>query len=87
MNTTLLACKCSSVEHQIVIYHNEDDNLVYCLIHLSKRSFWKRLVHGIKYIFGYKSKYGHWDEFIFNSNDAQKVLEIYKTLTNGKKKS
>jgi ethanolamine utilization protein EutP (predicted NTPase) len=38
------------------------------------------LVHGVKYIFGYKSKYGAWDEFIFNSNDADKLQELVDYL-------
>jgi hypothetical protein len=47
---------------------------------ITYKSFWKRLVYGIKYIFGHKSKYGAWDEFIFNPNDADKLQELVDYL-------
>jgi hypothetical protein len=34
----------------------------------------------VKYIFGYKSKYGAWDEFIFNPSDADKLQELVDYL-------
>ena len=49
-DTTILVCDCSSYEHQIIIEHNNDDNLVYCYIHLTNRNFWGRLKAGLKYI-------------------------------------
>lgn len=81
MDKNILVCECGSTEHQIVIYHDVEEKEVYCHIHLSDVPFFKRLIRGIRYIFGYKCKYGHWDEFIFNKKDADKVLEIYKTLS------
>ena len=52
-----LICQCHSVEHQISFSWTEDKELegeVYMEIHLAKLSFWDRLKHGIKYIFGYR---------------------------------
>jgi hypothetical protein len=34
----------------------------------------------LKYIFGYKSQYGAWDEFILNPNDADKLQDIVDYL-------
>jgi hypothetical protein len=31
-------------------------------------------------MFGYKSKYGAWDEFIFNPSDADKLQELVDYL-------
>lgn len=83
-NKDILVCECHSTEHQlIVLYSNEDDYpMVYLHIHLNKRSFWQRLKYGVKYIFGYKSQYGAFDEFIFNSDDVEKVGRIVKYLKN-----
>ena len=50
-------------------------------IHLAKKSFWKRLVYGVKYIFGYKSKYGAFDSFELHANHANQLLEIINHLT------
>lgn len=83
MKRELFICSCENIEHQIVFSYFEDDNIhnVYITTHLNKKPFWKRLKYGIKYIFGYQSKYGAFDEFIFNPNDAiklQKVVDFLK---------
>ena len=42
--------------------------------------FLKRVWSAIKYIFGYRSKYGHFDEFIFNKEDSDKLQKIVNHL-------
>ena len=77
----IMICACSSVEHQIVVRIDEDDkNMAYCEIHLCKLPFFKRLKNGLKYIFGYKSKYGDFDEFILDWRHADKLIELGKKL-------
>jgi hypothetical protein len=49
-------------------------------VHLVKRSFWYRVKYGIKYIFGFKSRYGAWDEFILDKTHAQSLREMAKHL-------
>jgi hypothetical protein len=39
----------------------------------------------VKYIFGHKSKYGAWDEFMFNPEDADKLQELVDYLKKQKK--
>jgi hypothetical protein len=78
--TEILLCHCHSSEHQILVLYNEEDKELYLEIHLAERSFWKRLKYGLKYIFGYHCKYGHWDEFIFNENDADKLQAMADAL-------
>jgi len=41
-------------------------------------------LYGIKYIFGYQSKYGAFDEFIINPKDANKLEKIVKYLKSDK---
>jgi hypothetical protein len=89
---SILICSCNSTEHQMVIYKTTDKLYgpeAYVHVHLVKRSFWYRLKYGIKYIFGYTSKYGAWDEFILNAghvNQLQHVInhlnETVQTTTN-----
>lgn len=76
----IFVCDCSSREHQIVFEYDFDDNLIYAHIHLTQYGFWKRLKMGIKYIFGYKCRYGHWDEFIWRVEHADKLAELSKIL-------
>ena len=84
MKHRLFTCKCGNVEHQLIFSYFEDfDNYkeVYVSVHLCpETNIWKRLINGIKYIFGYRSKYGHFDEFIFNEKDVHKLEEIIKYL-------
>jgi hypothetical protein len=46
---------------------------VYVHVHLVRRSFWYRLKYGLKYIFGYKSRYGAWDEFILDNSHVKET--------------
>lgn len=86
MERELFICSCENTEHQIVFSWFEDEAVgnVYATIHLRKKSFWTRLKYGIKYIFGYQCRYGAFDEFIFNPNDARKLKKIARWLTNAK---
>jgi len=78
----LLICSCESKEHQIIISFDKEDNLMYATIHLHKFGFWRRLIHGIHYIFGKKSTYGDFDDFIFRKQDADKLIDIGNKLKN-----
>lgn len=81
----VLICECSSREHQIIIEHVPDDNLIYCHIHLVKHGFWRRLKASLKYIFGYKCRYGQWDEFIFKPEHANLLREFSELLSKHRK--
>ena len=84
MERELFICKCENTEHQIVCSWFGDDDYdvrdVYATVHLRKKPFLKRLIYGLKYIFGYQCKYGAFDEFIFNPDDADKLKKIYLFL-------
>ena len=91
-NNELFICDCASQEHQIIFrtdLFDEDDSGnpklvgVFVSIHLQGGSFWQRLKRGIAYIFGHKSHFGEWDEFIFEKDDIDrlgKVLDHYNKL-------
>lgn len=87
----IFICSCANVAHQMVMRWCEDANPkeVYCEIHLNKLPFFKRLIHGVKYIFGYTSAVGDFEEFIFKEEDAyrlQKMVTFLKSKKNGKNK-
>jgi hypothetical protein len=84
-NTEIFICECSSAEHQMIIRWDSedlDDDFVYVTIHLNPEySIWNRVKHAIKYIFGYRSRYGHFDEIILKKSDAnnlQKVVDVMR---------
>jgi hypothetical protein len=80
----LLLCSCYSSEHQIIIHLDEGGDFyppeAYVNVHLVKRSFWYRVKYAVKYIFGYKSRYGAWDEFILDKSHADTLRQIAKHL-------
>lgn len=78
----ILVCECSSVEHQIVFNYDEENERVYCSIHLVELPFWKRLKNGIKYIFGYQCKYGHFEEFILAKWHIKQLNKVVYFLKN-----
>jgi hypothetical protein len=78
---TVLICDCNSCEHQIIFEYDQEDNLIYCHIHLVKHGFWRRFVAGMKYIFGYKCRYGQWDEFIFKPEHSKQLREFSDLLS------
>lgn len=80
----LLLCSCNSTDHQMVIYRTTDPLLgpeCYVHMHLAPRPFWYRVKYAIKYIFGYRCRYGAWDEFYLDSSHTEKLLEVVEHLT------
>ena len=76
----LFLCDCSSSEHQIIFHADPESGQVFCHIHLSQRPFLKRIVYGLRYIFGYHCRYGHWEEFIWNPEDAPNLRSLADML-------
>jgi hypothetical protein len=70
----IFICDCHSLEHQCSIFQYEEE--IYFEIHLSNyKNFFQRLLQGIKYIFGHKSRQGDWDTFILNPEDKLKLIK------------
>lgn len=80
----LFICKCQNTEHQMIFSHfpdDQEDKEVYVSIHLIPDfKIWRRIVNAIRYIFGYRCKYGHFDEFILDHTDADKLQKIVDIL-------
>lgn len=71
----LILCNCGDSEHQCIV--TSDEGYAYMEVHLVHyTSFWTRLKYAIKYIFGYKCKYGAFDEIILRKTDAPKFRKI-----------
>lgn len=82
MEKEFFICQCNNTEHQLVFNYFKDDigGDVYVEVHLVPDSFWKRIKNAVKYIFGHRSKYGDFDEFIFKKEDANKLQEVVDYL-------
>ncbi len=80
MKDELIICDCNSAEHQMVLRFDEEDKMVYVEIHLVPLAWYKRLWHGIKYIFGYKCCYGNFEELILSPKHARQIYGLYRFL-------
>ena len=89
MKPDVLLCACESPEHQVIIRTIDlepgEAKEVYLSIHLSNyQSFWKRFWAGIRYIFGYTSMYGHWDEIILTKDHVASLENVINYLKDEK---
>lgn len=83
MDKDLIICGCGSSEHIILFWYDEQSKFLYTEVHLTTyHSFFKRLWYGLKYAFGYKSRYGCFDECLFEE-EQQKQLYDFLNKING----
>lgn len=94
MKSDVILCDCKLDEHNIIIHYDiDDDHEIYVSYHLTPiHNIFKRIWYGIKYVFGYRSKYGEYGELILNSEDdtiekLENVLERLKIAREKLKKS
>lgn len=85
--TEFFECDCISDEHTLKFKldaHDPTDVELYTSVFLNQyRGFFSRLWVAIKYVFGYKCKYGHWDCTILRLEDADRLIALlqkYKQL-------
>lgn len=68
-------CRCADHEHQLIIEPTEDWLCV--SVSLSDNlSFFKRLKLAIKYIFGYRSRYGMFAEILIDPWEANELINF-----------
>lgn len=78
---TAFECICDSPEHTLHIEYDPDVDTIAFNMHLNQyRNIFKRIWTAIKYVFGYKCKYGHWDVFELKREDIPKFKEILESL-------
>ena len=85
MNKKLILCECGDISHQMIATFESDDilqNEVWISYHINSKTFIDRLKNGIKHIFGFKSKYGDFGEFIITHKNIDKFEEIVKFIKN-----
>lgn len=80
MDRKIFICKCHSLEHQVTFWYDEEDKELYLEVHLTNKRFFSRVKSAFKYIFGYKSRFGDWDEFLFKDEDLVKLKEYLNQL-------
>lgn len=79
--THFFECKCSNDEHTIKFIFDKDENELYTTIFLNNwYPWWKRCWIAVKYAFGYKCKYGHWDCWILQDEDVARLKALLEQI-------
>ena len=71
MKQTLFVCRCGSLEHLFIV--SAEEEYLFIETHLAPLPFFERLKHAVRYLFGYRSKYGDFDEIVL---DARTALDL-----------
>lgn len=75
-----IECECSSYEHIVIFSYNDDDpdpDYAYVHVQLVAHGFFSRIWAAIKHIFGYKCKYGHWDETMLGLDKMKEIRDVF----------
>lgn len=79
MKSHFVVCSCQSSEHTLRFIYDSDAEELYCEVQLNQyRGLFKRLLVAIKYVLGYKCKYGHWDNTIVSRDEMEKLYFFLK---------
>jgi hypothetical protein len=74
MKRTLFTCRCGSIEHIFVITADDED--LFIEVHLAPLPLWQRVRQAIKYVFGYRSKWGDFDEILLDPTQALQLGDL-----------
>ncbi len=74
MKKTLFTCRCGSIEHIFVITADDED--LFIEVHLAPLPLWQRVRQAIKYVFGYRSKWGDFDEILLDATQALQLGDL-----------
>jgi hypothetical protein len=80
-------CQCGSSEHILRFNYDKENNEITTEIQLIQyHNIFKRIWIAIKYIIGYKCKYGSWDCWMMKNEDCErlkKLLDKVRDKNNG----
>ena len=85
--SNFIICSCGDLRHQIVFSTFEfvtstgkTEKDCYLQVFLNKHNFFTRLLIGIKYILGFQSKFGVFEEFVINEENAIKIKNCMESF-------
>ena len=81
VTTEFFECACFSDEHTLKFTYIPGDDEIYTSVYLSQyRNVFQRVWEAVKYVFGHRSRYGHWDCFLLRREDAQRLKGLLERL-------
>lgn len=76
MNKIVISCSCNANEHNLIFSVDEEEKELYINTFLENGTFFERVCKGLKYIFGYKGRYGDFSETILTEVEAKELKKI-----------
>lgn len=77
MESLVVTCECESGEHMAQFHYDDADNTVFLSVHLSTyENIFQRAWTALKYVFGYRCRYGEWDSLIVHPADQKKIIAL-----------
>lgn len=81
MKNHFVVCACNSSEHTIRFMYDSEEKELYTEVYLNQHNnFFKRLKIAVKYLFGYTSKYGHFDCTMFSPDEVIKLRAFMNSV-------
>jgi hypothetical protein len=73
-----IECSCGCAEHtmRFTWFDEPEEEEMYLYIFLNSPGFFRRLWRGIRYIFGRKTKYGHFDDVLLTYPQIEKLRDL-----------
>ena len=75
MKELTIGCECHSFEHQFTLMY-DDEGYFYLVTHLSAHGFFHRLKVALRFVLGYRSRYGDWDEVIVGYREVKRIRDF-----------
>lgn len=76
-------CRCYTEEHTLRFTLDKKDHEIYTSVFLNDwMPLYKKIWTAIKYVFGYKCRYGHWDCWIMQAEDAKRLRDMLDDFIN-----
>jgi hypothetical protein len=74
----ILRCECKSPDHLVSFEKPKDeDDLLVISVNLNQyNKFWRRLILGIRYIFGFDSENSHWDVVLLDKQEQNRIINF-----------
>jgi len=79
--TEFFECQCFTDEHTLRFTFWDDEKVpeLYSSVYLCQyHRFFHRIWIALKYIFGYRCKYGHFDSFLMKAEDIDRMIGLLK---------
>lgn len=83
MEGNYIECECHSPEHTLRYSLDHEDQVIYVSVYLDQYHPWyERAWIAVKYLFGYKCRYGHFDCVLMGPEQVEQLKKVLQEFEN-----